>query len=89
VAVGAQAKDILAMIFRESLVLTGAGAAAGIALAYGAAHLLESLLAGVPPGDLKSYAAGLSIVFVTSLGGSFWPAIRALRVDPMTAMRAE
>lgn len=88
-AVGARSKDILAMIFRESFLLSAAGAVAGIALAYAFARVLESLLAGVSPADPGTYAAGLGIAGLTSLAGSLWPAIRALRIDPMTAMRAE
>ncbi|HEY7302965.1 MAG TPA: ABC transporter permease [Bryobacteraceae bacterium] len=89
IAVGAQSKDILTMIFRESLLLAGAGAAAGIVLAYCSARVLESLLAGVSPADPQTYAAGLSVAALTSFAGSLWPAFRALRVDPMTAIRAE
>lgn len=77
------------MILRESLALACAGTIVGIGLAYLAAHTLESLLAGVGPGDPRTYAAGVMIAFSTSVAGSIWPAIRALRIDPMMAMRAE
>jgi predicted permease len=89
IAVGAQSKDILAMILRESFLLSAGGAVAGIVLAYAFARFLESLLAGVSPADPGTYAAGLGIAGLTSLAGSLWPALRALRVDPMTAMRAD
>jgi putative ABC transport system permease protein len=88
-AVGAQSRDILAMILRESFVLACAGTAAGIALAYVAARSLESLLAGVQPSDPRAYVTAVFIALCTSLGGSLWPAIRALRIDPMSAIRAE
>jgi putative ABC transport system permease protein len=88
-AVGAQSKDILRMILRESLALACAGTIIGIGLAYLAAHSLQSILAGVQPGDPRTYAAGVVIALCTSLAGSILPAIRALRVDPMTAIRAE
>jgi putative ABC transport system permease protein len=88
-AVGAQSKDILTMILRESLVLACTGTVIGIILAYAAARSLDSLLAGVQPGDLRTYGAGVVIAVCTSMAGSLWPAIRALRIDPMTAIRAE
>lgn len=88
-AVGAQSKDILTMILRESVVLACAGTAAGIGLAYLAARSLESLLAGVQPGDPRTYVAGAVIALGTSVAGSIWPAIRALRIDPIAAIRAE
>lgn len=88
-AVGAQSKDILGMILRESLAMACAGTIVGIGLAYLAARGLESLLAGVQPGDPKTYVAGVIIALCTSVAGSIWPAIRALRIDPMTAIRAE
>lgn len=88
-AVGAQSKDIVAMILREGVVLTCAGTAAGIGLAYLAARSLESLLAGVQPGDPRTYVAGAVIALGTCVAGSIWPAIRALRTDPIAAIRAE
>jgi predicted permease len=89
VALGAKSRDILRMILRESLLLAIAGAIVGIALSYAAGRSLASLLAGVPPSDLTAYAAGLSMALCTTLAGSLWPAWRALRVDPMTAMRVD
>jgi predicted permease len=89
VALGAQSKDILAMVLRESVLLAAVGIIIGIVLAYGAGRTLESLFAGVQPGDVATYAAGLSVAVCTALAGSIWPALRALRVDPMTAIRAE
>jgi ABC-type antimicrobial peptide transport system permease subunit len=89
IALGAEWKDILAMILRDGMLLAAAGIVIGIAFAYGAGRSLESILAGVQPGDLATYAVGLIVALVTTLAGSFFPAIRALRVDPMTAMRAE
>lgn len=89
VALGAKSQNIVAMILRESLLLGIAGAFVGSALAYAAGRSLASLLAGVQPGDLNTYAAGLAVALCTTLAGSLWPTWRALRVDPMTAMRVE
>jgi putative ABC transport system permease protein len=89
VALGAKSQDIMAMVLRESFLLGLAGAIAGIVLAYAAGRSLASLLAGVQPGDLITYAAGLTVALCTTLAGSLWPTWRALRVDPMTAIRTE
>ncbi len=89
IAVGAQARDILLMILKQSVLLAFAGTVVGIVIAYGVGRTLESLLAGVHPGDLASYGAGLLLVLCATLAGSFWPAVQAVRVDPLTAIRAE
>jgi putative ABC transport system permease protein len=89
IAIGAQTRDILRMVLQESARLVAVGVVAGLALAYLAGRLLESILAGVQPGDPATYAAGLAVVVGMTMAGSFLPALRAVRVDPMTAMRAE
>jgi predicted permease len=89
IAVGARPADILAMVLRDSVTLAAIGCVAGVALAYGAGRMLESILAGVQPGDLTTYAVGLTVALCMTLAGSLWPAARALRTDPMSAMRAE
>ena len=89
IAIGAQSKDILGMVLRESAVLVAVGVVVGVGLAYVAGRMLESILAGVRPGDLGTYAAGLVVVVGMTMAGSFLPALRAVRVDPMTAMRTE
>ena len=63
--------------------------AAGIALAFATGRVLESLLAGVQPGDPVTFAAAAVLSLAMAGAGSLLPAIRALRVDPTTAMRAE
>ncbi len=88
-AVGAQSGDILGMILRESLLLVVTGIAAGIALSYAAARSLEALLQGVHVFDLPTYTAAFALALCMTLVGSFWPALRALRIDPMLAIRAE
>ncbi len=89
IAMGARSADIVRMVLRETALLVIGGALVGLLLAYGAGRTLESLLAGVHPADLLTYAAGLVLLLGMSLAGSFLPALRAVRVDPMVAMRAE
>ena len=89
VALGASRWTILRMVFRETLVLTFVGLALGLPAALGASHLLGHLLYNVSandPATLATVAAGLA--FVAAMAG-YIPARRAMRVDPMVALRHE
>jgi predicted permease len=88
-ALGAQHTDIINMTVGEGFKLAAIGIVAGIALAYGAGQMLQSLLAGVKPWDLGTFTAAVVLSVIMTLVGSLIPAIRAVRVDPTTAMRAE
>jgi putative ABC transport system permease protein len=88
-ALGAQAGDILSMILRRSVVLAIAGVVPGVALAYAAGRSMEALLAGVKPADAPTLAAAVALTVVMTAAGSLAPTLRALRVDPITALRAE
>jgi len=89
VALGARPADVLALILREGLLLAAAGTVLGVALAYAAGRALEALLAGVSPRDAATFSAAVALAVVTTLAGSLLPALRAVRVDPLTAIRAE
>jgi predicted permease len=89
IALGAQPGDILNLTVGEGFKLAAIGLLAGIALAYGAGRLLQSLLAGVKPWDPVAFAAAALLAVAMTAAGSLLPAIRAVRVDPTTAMRAE
>jgi len=89
VALGANPADILGMVMRRGMLLALAGVLPGLAIAYAAACGLESLLAGVQPGDVATFAAAGLMACLMSVAGSVAPALRALRVDAATAMRAE
>jgi ABC-type lipoprotein release transport system permease subunit len=58
-------------------------------LAYGAGIGLQSLLAGVRPGDVTTFAAAIGLCLLMTLAGSLLPAMRAVRIDPATAVRPE
>src|SRR2546428_558690 len=88
-ALGAQASDILSMVLRRSVVLAVAGVIPGVALAYAAGRSMEALLAGgKPAGGPAPVTAGGVSVLMTVLG-SLAPTLRALRVDPISAIRTE
>lgn len=88
-ALGAQTDGIVRMVLREGLVLAGIGIAAGVFVAYLAARGMGSLLAGIRPMDPATFAIAAVLCFLTVLAGCLRPALRAARVDPMTALRAE
>ena len=88
-ALGAASGDILRMVMRQGVWVALAGVLPGLALAYVAARLMEALLAGVQPGDLPTFLSAAGLCAVMTLVGSFLPALRAVRIDPMTAIRTE
>jgi len=77
------------MILRRGALLAVAGLLPGLALAYIAARLLQSLLAGVRPADALTFSTAAALCLITTLLGSLLPALRAVRTDPTTVMRAE
>ncbi len=88
-ALGAQRSDILRMVAGTGARLAGAGVLAGSALAYAAARALQSLLAGVSPGDALVWGSAILLSIVMTVAGSLVPAIRAARVDPGIAIRCD
>jgi predicted permease len=88
-ALGARSSSIIAMVLRQSVLIALCGTAFGLALAYIAARGLETMLLGIRPADPLTFTAGALICLLMALGGSLAPAVRAVRVDPMHALRAE
>jgi putative ABC transport system permease protein len=88
-ALGAQQFDILRMVMLQSVWLSGAGVVPGLALAYAAGRSMQALLAGVTPADVRTFAVTAALTIVMTLIGTLMPTLRALRVDPITALRTE
>ena len=88
-ALGAQSGDILHLIVRRSVMLALAGVIPGVVLAYIAGRSMEALLAGVKPADGPTLLAAVGLSALMTMVGSVLPTLRALRVDPITALRAE
>jgi putative ABC transport system permease protein len=88
-AMGAKPRDILAMVIRQSALVTLVGVIPGALLAYAAARAMQALLAGVRPDDASTFAAAIALCVAMTLIGSWIPAWRAVRVDPIMALRAE
>jgi putative ABC transport system permease protein len=88
-ALGAQASDVLSLLMKQALSLVGIGIAIGIAGAYGVSQALTSLLHGVSPTDPATFAGTLVLMAITATVASLIPARRALRLDPIRALRQE
>jgi predicted permease len=89
VALGASRGTILRMVLRETLLLTFAGLAVGLPCALAASHLLGNMLFGVSASDPATLAiVAITLAAVAALAG-YIPARRAMRVDPMVALRYE
>jgi putative ABC transport system permease protein len=88
-ALGAGHGDIFKMVLAQGAWLAVAGLVPGLALAYIAARLMESLLAGVRPADALTFSTAAAVCLITTLLGTLFPALRAVRADPTAIMRAE
>ena len=77
------------MVLRQGLLLAASGVALGVALAYAAGRAMQALLAGVSPADGATFAAAVCLSAAMALLGSLLPALRAVRVNPMSVIRAE
>jgi predicted permease len=89
IALGAQRADILGMVMKQGALMVAAGLVPGLALAYAAGRSLQTLLAGVAPADLPTFTAVIGLTLLMTLAGTLLPTLRALRVDPIKAIRAE
>jgi predicted permease len=88
-ALGAQRRQVLSMVLRETFQIAGAGIAGGIPLALIAGHFMGSILYELKPDDKLSMAVALVGIVGVSLGASFNPARRASSIDPARALRSE
>ena len=88
-ALGAQRFDMLRMIFRQSFTLVLAGVAVGIIASIGLTRLLANMLYGVRTTDVVTYAGVVGLLVVAAALASYVPARRAMKVDPMVALRYE
>ena len=89
VALGAERRDVMRLVLRQSLALTVAGIALGIAGAAGLTRFLASLLFGLQPLDPATFALVAVTFTLVGLLASYAPARRAASVDPLVALRYE
>jgi predicted permease len=88
-ALGARSSSVLAMVLSESLVLIGVGIIAGILWALAATRVVASMLFGLKPSDLNTFAGAALLLTLIGTLAALRPAWRAARIDPMHALRHE
>lgn len=88
-ALGAQIGDVRAMFLRHGLALTASGIAIGVGVAVVLTRVMAAFLFGVGPTDPLTYVTVSAVLALTALLATYFPARRAARVDPLTALRAD
>jgi putative ABC transport system permease protein len=88
-ALGGQPRDLVTMILADGARLVIAGILLGVPVAIGGATTLQSLLFGVAPADVLTICAAAVLMLAVGVTACYLPARRAMRVDPLSALRAE
>ena len=88
-ALGAGKRDLFRLVLGRGLLLSLAGVGIGLVGAFSITKLLSSLLFGVSAGDPLTFAAVALLLTVVALAACWFPARRAMQVDPNTALRYE
>jgi len=86
-ALGARQGDVLRLVVRHGFFLTVIGLVVGLGISFGAAQLLSSLLYGIGPTDLTTFIGVALLMCVVAVLACYIPACRAMRVDPLVALR--
>jgi ABC-type antimicrobial peptide transport system permease subunit len=88
-ALGAQTGDTLRMILRQGLVLALLGLGIGLPAAFLLGRVLQGMLFGLSPADPATILGSSLLVIAVAVLAGYFPARRAIRIDPMTALRCE
>jgi len=86
---GAQSGDVLGLVMKQGAGMIAIGVAFGLVLALFLTRLMASLLFGVAPTDLATFASVTAVLFGVALAACYIPARRATRVDPIQTLRYE
>ena len=88
-ALGAQGTAVMSMVLKQGAKLALTGVCIGVAAAFALARLMASLLFGVTAHDPLTFAAVAAVLLVVALFACYFPARRAMKLDPMVALRYE
>jgi len=88
-ALGAQNREIVGLLFGETLLLVAPGLVAGCALAFALTRIMATLLYGVTAADPLTYLAATVFLVAVAIAAVYIPARRSLRIDPMQALREQ
>ena len=88
-ALGAQTSQVVQLVLRQGMFLAAIGLAFGLFAAFGTTRLAGSLLYGVNPGDPFVFSGVTSLLAVAALAACYFPARRALKINPVIALRSE
>jgi ABC-type antimicrobial peptide transport system permease subunit len=89
IALGARRGTILSLVFQRGMGLAFVGIVAGLMGALGLTRMINSMLFGIKATDPLTFFSVLALLFLTALLACFFPARRAMRIDPMEALRTE
>jgi ABC-type antimicrobial peptide transport system permease subunit len=89
IALGAQRQDVLMLIVRQGMVLTLGGVGIGLLGSFALTRWLTSLLFGVSATDPLTFASVAILLTLVALMACYFPARRAMRMDPIAALRNE
>jgi predicted permease len=88
-ALGAQTGQVIQLVLRQGMFLAAIGLACGLFAAFGSTRLAGSLLYGVNPSDPVIFIGVTSLLAMAAFAACYFPARRALRINPVTALRIE
>jgi predicted permease len=88
-ALGAQRRDVWRLVLRQAFVLVAIGSAIGVGAAVLVTRLMRTLLYEVTPADPATYAGVVVVLAIAAFAACQLPAVRATRVNPLDALRAE
>jgi putative ABC transport system permease protein len=89
IALGANNRDVMGMVMRQSLGMILVGVGAGLLAAFAVGRVLQRLVEGMQPNTPSTFAIMIPVLLFAALFASFLPARRASRVDPVRALRQE
>jgi predicted permease len=88
-ALGSRSTQVLFLVLRQAVAMLAVGVAVGVAGSFTVTRLLGSLLWQITPTDPPTFAASAGLIVLVGLAASLIPAIRALTIDPTSALRTE